>query len=202
VLGAPGLKIVMPSTPFDAKGLLLSAIADNNPVLVFEHRWLMKKEGIVPETMYKVPLGKGIYRRRGSDVTVVGASHALELALNAANRLATEGIEAEVIDLRTLKPLDLAIIEESLKQTGKLLVVDTGWAMGGVCAEIGCLAAERWYDYLRAPVRRIGLPDIPTPAGYTLEQFYYPDTERMAGAIRDLAAVRPARAGSAVQEVL
>lgn len=190
LLGAPGLKIVMPSTPFDAKGLTLGAIADNNPVLIFEHRWLMKKEGIVPEGPYKVAIGKGTYRRRGGDLTVVGASHALELALTAANRLAAEGIDAEVIDLRTIKPLDSDIIEDSLKKTGRLLVVDTGWSMGGVCAEIGCLAAERWFDYLKAPVRRIGLPDVPTPAGFTLEQFYYPDVDRMAAAIRELAHAR------------
>jgi len=109
LLGVPGLRIVMPSTPFDAKGLMMAAIADNNPVLIFEHRWLMKKEGIVPEGAYKVPIGKGIYRRRGGDLTIVGSSHALELALSAASRLAAEGIEAEVIDLRTIKPLDLGI---------------------------------------------------------------------------------------------
>jgi len=183
---------VMPSTPFDAKGLTLAAIADNNPVLIFEHRWLMKKEGIVPEGPYKVPIGKGIYRRRGGDLTIVGASHALELALTAANKLAAEGIDAEVIDLRTIKPLDTGIIGESLEKTGRLLVVDTGWSMGGVCAEIGCLAAERWFDHLKAPVRRIGLPDVPTPAGFTLEQFYYPDVGRISQVIRELAHARTA----------
>src|SRR5882762_5179363 len=138
LLGVPGLKIVMPSTPHDAKGLLLSAIVDNNPVLVFEHRWLMKKDGIVPEGYYTVALGKGIYRRRGADLTIVGASHAIELAQQAANKVAAERIDCEVIDLRTIKPLDQAIIEESLKKTGRLLVVDTSWMTGGVCAEIGC----------------------------------------------------------------
>lgn len=186
LIGVPGLKIVMPSTPYDAKGLMLSAILDNNPVLVFEHRWLMKKDGIVPEGFYRVPLGKGIYRRRGKDVTIVGASHALELGLQAANKLAAEGIDAEVIDLRTIKPLDEEIIAESLRKTGRLVVVDTGWAMGGVCAEIGCLAAEKWFDSLKAPVRRIGLPDIPHPAGYTLEQFFYPDVKRISQTIREL----------------
>jgi pyruvate dehydrogenase E1 component beta subunit len=190
LLGVPGLKIVMPCTPFDAKGLMLSAIADNNPVLIFEHRWLMKKDGVVPEGVYKVPIGKGIYRRRGRELTIVGASHAIELGLTAANRLAAEGIDAEVIDLRTLKPMDIDIIEESVKNTGRLLVVDTGWSMGGVCAEVGCLAAERWLHRLRAPVRRIGLPDIPTPAGYTLEQFYYPDVERISATIRELVSSR------------
>src|SRR6184192_1469001 len=118
LLGVPGLKIVMPSTPHDAKGLLLSAIADNNPVCVFEHRWLMKKSGVVPDGLYQVPLGKGIYRRRGRDVTIVGASHAIELGAQAAARLADESIEAEVIDLRTIKPLDEEIILESLRRTG------------------------------------------------------------------------------------
>src|SRR5215204_3845959 len=105
LLGVPGLKIVMPSTPYDAKGLLVSAILDNNPVLVFEHRWLMKKEGIVPEGLYRVPIGKGIYRRRGRDVTIAGASHAIELAAQAATQLAADNIDAEIIDLRTIKPL-------------------------------------------------------------------------------------------------
>jgi pyruvate dehydrogenase E1 component beta subunit len=186
LLGVPGLKIVMPSTPYDAKGLMLAAIADNNPVLIFEHRWLMKKDGMVPEGFYTVPLGKGVYRRHGKDVTIVGASHALEVALQAAGKLADEGIDAEVIDLRTLKPLDEQIIAESLKKTGRLLVVDTGWAMGGVCAEIGCLAAEKWFHYLKAPVRRVGLPDVPTPAGYTLEQFYYPDAQKISAVVRGM----------------
>ncbi|MBI1395546.1 MAG: alpha-ketoacid dehydrogenase subunit beta [Betaproteobacteria bacterium] len=186
LLGVPGLRIVMPSTPADAKGLLLSAIADNNPVLVFEHRWLMKKDGIVPEGFYQVPLGKGAYRRRGRDITIVGASHAIELARQAAEQLEQEGIDAEVIDLRTLKPLDEAIIEESVSKTGRLLVVDTGWQSGGVCAEIGCLAAEKWWHLLKAPVRRIGLPDIPTPAGFALEQFYYPGVDRMKSVIRSM----------------
>ena len=188
LLGAPGLKIVMPSTPYDAKGLLLSAIGDNNPVLVFEHRWLMKKDGVVPEEFYTIPFGKGVHRRRGDDITIVGASHTLELALQAANSLADDGIEADVIDLRTVKPLDERIIAESLERTGRLLVVDTGWAMGGVCAEIGCLAAEKWFHYLKAPVRRIALPDVPCPAGYTLEQFYYPDAKRIAAVIREMLA--------------
>ena len=186
LLGVPGLKIVMPSTPYDAKGLMLAAIADNNPVLIFEHRWLMKKDGAVPEGLYTVPLGQGVYRRRGKDVTIVGASHALEVALQAAGKLADEGIDAEVIDLRTLKPLDEQIIAESLKKTGRLLVVDTGWAMGGVCAEIGCLAAEKWFHHLKAPVCRVGLPDVPTPAGYTLEQFYYPDAQKISAVVREM----------------
>ena len=186
LLGVPGLKIVMPSTPYDAKGLLLSAILDNNPVCVFEHRWLMKKDGIVPEGFYRVPLGRGIYRRRGEDVTIAGASHAIELGMQAANMLAAEGISAEVIDLRTIKPMDEGIVLESLHKTGRMVAVDTAWMKGGVCAEIGCLAAEKGFRDLKAPVARVGLPDIPTPAGYTLEQYFYPDASRIAKAARDL----------------
>jgi pyruvate dehydrogenase E1 component beta subunit len=186
LLGVPGLKIVMPSTPYDAKGLLLSAILDNNPVCVFEHRWLMKKDGIVPEGAYRVPIGKGIYRRRGRDLTIAGVSHAIELGFQAATQLAYEGIDAEVIDLRTVKPLDEDLVLESLKKTGRLMVVDTAWMKGGLCAELGCLAAEKGFADLKAPVVRIGLPDIPTPAGYTLEQFYYPDAARLADAARTM----------------
>src|SRR5437762_636383 len=184
LLGVPGLKIVMPSTPADAKGLLLSAIADDNPVCVFEHRWLMKKDGVVPDGFYRVPIGKGVYRRRGKDVTLVGASHAIELGVQAAAQLASDGIDAEVIDLRTIKPLDEAMILESLHKTGRLVVVDTAWMKGGLCAEVGCLAAEKGYADLKAPVARVGLPDVPTPAGYTLEQYYYPDAARIAAAAR------------------
>jgi len=186
LLGVPGLKIVMPSTPYDAKGLLLSAILDNNPVCVFEHRWLMKKDGIVPEGFYRVPIGKGIYRRRGRDVTIAGVSHAIELGLQAAGELAADGIDAEVIDLRTVKPLDEALVLESIRTTGRLVAVDTAWMKGGLCAELGCLAAEKAFSDLKAPVVRVGLPDIPTPAGYTLEQFYYPDASRIAKAAREL----------------
>jgi len=186
LLGVPGLKIIMPSTPYDAKGMLLSAILDNNPVCVFEHRWLMKKDGIVPEGFYRVPIGKGIRRREGRDVSIVGASHAIELGLQAAKLLSDEGIEADVIDLRTIKPLDEQIILESLERTGRLVVVDTAWMKGGVCAEVGCIAAEKGFRFLNAPVARVGLPDIPTPAGYTLEQFYYPDAKRIADAARKL----------------
>ncbi len=186
LLGVPGLKIVMPSTPYDAKGLLLSSIADNNPVLIFEHRWCMRIKGAVPEGIYHVPLGKGIYRRNGHDLTIVGTSHALELATEAVDGLASEEITADVIDLRTVKPLDEEIILESVQRTGKILVVDTGWEMGGVCAEIGCLVAEKAFYDLKAPVRRIGLPDIPHPAGYTLEQYFYPDKEKIAKTIREM----------------
>jgi pyruvate dehydrogenase E1 component beta subunit len=122
----------------------------------------------------------------GTDVTIAGVSHAIELAAQAATILESEGIDAEVVDLRTVKPLDEAIVLESLRKTGRIVAVDTGWMTGGVCAEIGCLAAEKGFADLKAPVRRVGLPDIPAPAGYTLEQFYYPDAARIAAAARSL----------------
>jgi pyruvate dehydrogenase E1 component beta subunit len=186
LMSVPGLKIIMPSTPYDAKGLMLAAIADNNPVLIFEHRWLMKQQSEVVEGIYHVPIGKGIYRRRGDDVTIVGTSHILTLALEAVDELSNQGITADVIDLRTLKPLDEEILFESLAKTGRLLVVDTGWQMSGVCAEIACLAAEKAFHLLKAPVRRIGLPDLSTPAGFTLEQFYYPNTKNITTVIQEM----------------
>lgn len=190
LLGVPGLKIVMPSTPYDAKGLMLAAIADNNPVLIFEHRWCMRNKGVVPEGMYKVPLGRGVYRRTGSDLTIVGTSHSIELATQAVDELVETGITVDVIDLRTIKPLDEKIIFESVQKTGKILVVDTGWQMGGVCAEIGCLVAEKGFSYLKAPVRRMGLPDVPTPAGFTLEQFLYPDVKRISSVIKEMVKAK------------
>jgi len=186
LLGVPGLKIVMPSTPHDAKGLMLSAIADNNPVLIFEHRWSMRNKGVVPEGAYKISLGKGIYRRKGNDLTIVGTSHILELAIKAADEL--EGITADVIDLRTIKPLDEKIIIDSIQKTGRILIVDTGWEMGGVCAEIGCMVAEKGFSFLKGPVRRLGLSDIPSPAGFTLEQYYYPDVKKITHVIKDMVA--------------
>lgn len=186
LMAVPGLKIVMPSTPFDAKGLLLSAIEDNNPVIFFDHRWVMRQKGVVPEGYYKIPIGKGVYRRRGDSLTVVGSSHALEVALKAVDELSLYGMSIEAIDLRTIKPLDEEIILESVKKTGKLLVVDTGWQIAGVCAEVGFLVAEKAFQYLKAPIRRVALPDIPTPAGFTLEQLYYPDAEKMKTVMQEM----------------
>ncbi|HSW72429.1 MAG TPA: transketolase C-terminal domain-containing protein [Chlamydiales bacterium] len=183
LLSVPGIKIVMPSTPYDAKGLMISAINDNNPVIIIEHRWLMRHEGVVPKENYQIPFGKGVCRQEGSDLTVVGTSHAIDLAWNAAKQLKEQGIHSEVIDLRTIKPLDEEIILNSVKKTGKLLIVDSGWALGGVCAEIGCLVAEKGFHSLKAPIMRVGLPDCPSPAGDALEQFYYPNVETMKQAI-------------------
>ncbi|MGE4263741.1 MAG: alpha-ketoacid dehydrogenase subunit beta [Desulfovibrio sp.] len=169
----PGLKLLMPATCFDAKGLMLAAIADNNPVLIIDHRMNFKQRGLVPEEPYTVPIGKGVIRRRGRDVTVVATSHLVSDAYAAAQELAAEGIEAEIVDPRTLRPLDEELILESVGRTGRLVVTDTGWKTGGVTAEIAAMVAEKGFGSLKGPIVRVCNPDLPTPSGYTLERAYY-----------------------------
>lgn len=180
LMSVPGLKIVMPSTPYDAKGLLLSSIIDNNPVIIFEHRWTMRQSQDVPTGFYTVPIGKGVRRREGSDISIIGTSHALELATSAADQLEQEmGLKADVIDLRTIKPFDRDLVIESVMKTKRCMVVDTGWSMGGVCAELSAFVHEHCFASLAGPVKRVGLPDLPAPAGYSLEQCYFPDIQLM-----------------------
>lgn len=169
----PGLKLIMPATCFDAKGLMLAAIADNNPVLIIDHRMNFKQRGLVPSEPYTVPIGKGVIRRKGRDVTVVATSHLVAEAYAAAEELAQEGIEAEVVDPRTLRPLDEELILQSVARTGRLVVTDTGWKTGGVTAEIAAMVAEKGFGSLKAPIVRVCNPDLPTPSGYTLERAYY-----------------------------
>lgn len=182
----PGLKLVMPSTPYDAKGLLTTSIADNNPVIIIEHRWLFKHTGYVPEKLYSIPFGLGVVRKPGKDVTVVGVSYMIIEALRAAEKLKEENIDMEVIDLRTLKPLDEEIIINSLKKTGRLIIVDTGWKTGGVSAEIAAIVAEKAYSLLKAPIKRIASPDIPTPASHVLENKFYPGIQEIIDSARDI----------------
>lgn len=170
----PGLKLVMPSTCYDAKGLMMAAIKDNNPVLIMEHRFNFKQKGVAPEGMYTVPIGKGAVRRKGRDVTIVALSHLVSDAYAAAEELSSEqGIEAEVVDPRTLRPLDEELILASVEKTGHLVVADTGWKTGGVTAEITAMVAEKGFPFLKGPVARVACPDLPTPAGYTLENAFY-----------------------------
>jgi pyruvate dehydrogenase E1 component beta subunit len=184
----PGLKLVMPSTCFDAKGLMLSAIADNNPVIILEHRFNFKHNGLTPEHVYRVPLGKGVVRRPGRDVTLVASSYMVTESFHAAEKLSMEGIEAEVIDLRTLRPLDEEIILSSVARTGRLVVVDCGWRTAGVAAEIAALVSEKGFSSLKAPIRRITSPDVPTPAGYTLEEGFYFGVKEILSEVRALVA--------------
>lgn len=170
----PGLRLVLPSTPRDAKGLLITSIADSNPVIIIEHRWLFRQTGYVPEGLYTIPFGRGDVRRTGKDVTVVAISYMVVEALLAAQELQEQGVDIEVVDPRTLKPLDEEIILNSVKKTGRLVIADTGWKTGGVGAEIAALVAEKGLKYLMAPIRRVASLDIPTPASYALEAKFYP----------------------------
>jgi len=169
----PGLKVVMPSTPYDAKGLMISAIKDDNPVVYIDDRWLYGIEDDVPEDIYEVPIGKGILRKEGSDVSVVSISYMCQESLKAAYDLEKDGISVEMIDLRTAKPLDEEIIMKSVRKTGRLVIVDGGWKFCGYAAEIAAVVSEKALEYLKLPVKRITLMDVPAPASRTLEKAYY-----------------------------
>lgn len=176
----PGLKVVMPTTPHDAKGLLIASIEDNNPVIFIEHRWLYNITGQVPEGLYRVPLGQAKVVRKGSDVTIAAISYMTLEALRAAEMLTADGISAEVIDIRTLKPLDDALILESVRKTGRLIVTDTGWKTGGFAAEIVARIAEQAFSDLKAPPGRVALPDCPSPTTQALANHYYPRAVHIA----------------------
>lgn len=182
----PGLKVVMPSTPYDAKGLMISAIKDGNPVVYIDDRWLHNIEGDVPEEIYEVPIGKGIIRRKGNDVTLVAVSFIMHQALEAAAELAKENIGVEIIDLRTIKPLDKDLVLESVRKTGRLAVADLGWKTYGLAAEISAFVFEEAFDSLKAPFVRVTLPDLPAPASSVLESAYYPTTRDIVRAIRGM----------------
>jgi len=186
LMNVPGLKIAVPATPYDAKGLLVSSIIDDNPVLFVEHRWLYKTLGNVPEPLYSIPFGKGVIRRKGSDITIVAVSYMVIEALKAAEKLQTENISAEVIDLRTIKPIDEDIIFESLKKTGRLLITDTGCKTGGTASEISALVCEKAFHLLKKPIVRVCCPDAPTPASDVLEKAYYPDSETICREVNNL----------------
>ncbi len=189
-MNVPGLKIVAPATPYDAKGLMISAIIDNNPVLFVEHRWLYKTTGYVPVSLYSIPIGKGVIRRRGEDITIAAVSYMLVEALKAAEKLQQSGISAEVVDLRTLKPLDEDVLLSSIENTGRLLITDTGCKTGGVASEIAAVAAEKAFHLLKKPVRRVCCPDTPTPTSDVLEKAYYPTAEDIYYEATDLVKGR------------
>jgi len=170
----PGLKVVMPSTAYDAKGLLINSIADNNPVLFFEQRWLYKHKSHVPEHVYAVPFGEAVVKRPGKDVTILGVSHMVIEALRAADELAAKGIEAEVIDARTLIPFDEQTLLSSLAKTGRLIVADLACKTGGFSAEVLATVSEKGLHSLKKSPVRVAFPDVPTPASFVLEEAYYP----------------------------
>ncbi len=182
----PGIKIIVPATPYDAKGMLIQAVADGNPILSVEHRWIYDAPGPVPEQMYTVPFGKGIIRKAGDDVTVVAVSQMIFEAVKAARILEKEGISAEVIDPRTLVPLDLDLIEQSVRRTGRLVVAEPACRTGGIAAELVCRLVEKAPDILKKPFRRIGFADTPTPCSSALEALYYPDCNQIVKAIKEM----------------
>lgn len=180
----PGLKVVMPTTPHDAKGLLLSAIEDPNPVVFIEHRWLHHIKGSVPAGHYTVPIGPAHVARRGTHVTIAALSYMVLEALEAAETLAAEGIDAEIVDVRSLRPLDRATLAESVNKTGHLVVADTGWALAGMSAEIIAIATEESFGALRSAPRRVCLPDCPTPTSPSLAAEFYPRSGHIVAAVR------------------
>ncbi|MGH3006099.1 MAG: alpha-ketoacid dehydrogenase subunit beta [Gaiellaceae bacterium] len=183
-LGEPGLKLVAPATPADAKGLIKAAIRDENPVLFFEHKLLYGRKGEVPENGAPVPIGSAAVRRRGTDVTICAALAAVETALEAAEELAGDGLDADVVDLRSLHPLDADTIAESAARTGRLVVVEEGPPSGGYAAEVVAAAVER-VGPLAA--RRVTMPDLPIPFSAPLEDWALPDAGAVARAARELA---------------
>lgn len=190
----PGLKVVMPATPYDAKGLLTAAIEDDSPVVFIEHRWLYGVHGPVPEEYYTVPLGQPRIMRAGGDVTLVGSSYATFEAMRAAEKLAEAGVSAEVIDLRTLNPLDDTLILESVAKTGRLVAIDQGTMTAGYAGEIIARVTDKGFAHLKAAPARITLPDIPTPTSRALSNFYYPTIGHIVGAALTMLG-RPAPDG-------
>lgn len=182
----PGLKVVMPATPYDAKGLMVAAIRDPNPVVFIDDRWLYGLEEDVPEELYEVEIGKAALRKKGSDVTIAATSYMAREAVRAAQALTEIQISAEVIDLRTVKPVDTGLLFKSVRKTGRLVVADGGWRTCGYAAEIAALVSESIFDYLKAPVRRVTLPDCPAPASNHLEKEFYRSSKDIIKAVKGI----------------
>jgi len=185
-LHCPGLKVVCPAFPEEAKGLLKEAIRDDDPVIFLEHEALYGSKGEVPEGKYTTPLGKAKIIREGKDITIVSFSRMAVLGLKAAQELSKEKIEAEVIDLRSLNPLDVKTLIASIKKTGRAAVVEEGWKTGGVGGEIVSLIMENGFDYLDAPVRRISGQDVPMPYAKNLEKLAIPQLDDIITAVKDI----------------
>jgi acetoin:2,6-dichlorophenolindophenol oxidoreductase subunit beta len=188
----PGLKVVMPSTAYDAKGLLISALEDPNPVLYIDDRWLYSETADVPESIYRVPLGSAAVRRPGSDVTLLGISWMAAQNLRAAETLAQAGVDAEVIDLRSLKPWDRETVLASVRRTGRLVIADGGWRTAGAAAALAAEIGMAAFDALAAPIECVTLPDVPAPSSRTEEQAYYPGVADIVDAARRAVGYRAA----------
>jgi len=186
LMAIPGLKLVVASTPYDAKGLLKSSIREDNPVLFLEHKKLARLTGQVPEGEYTIPLGKADIKREGSDVTVVATAFMVNRALAAADKLQQKGISIEVIDPRTLVPLDKQTIINSVRKTGRLVVIDEEPKTGSSAGEISAIVAEEAFDSLDAPIKRVCAPDTPIPYSSVLEKFWVPDEEDLIKAVTEI----------------
>ena len=183
----PGLKVILPSTPADAKGLLKAAVRDDDPVVFFEHKYLYRSlKGPVPEEDHLVPIGKGDVKREGKDITIIATAAMVQLALEAAGSLEKKGISAEVVDPRTILPLDEETILESVKKTGKAIIVHEAPTTGGFGGEIAALIADKAFDYLDGPVKRVGALFCPIPFSPKMEQLYLPSVEKILEAAQDL----------------
>lgn len=182
----PGLKVVAPGTPADAKGLLKAAIRSDDPVLFIEHATLYQTRGEVPEGDFVVPIGKSTVQRPGKDVTIVTYSKMLEISLKAAEQLAQEGIEAEIVDLRSLRPLDMDPVIESFKKTNRAVIVEEGWKSYGVGSEVSARIYEQAFDYVDAPVKRVAQKEVPLPYNRTLEQSALPQVADVVAAVKEV----------------
>jgi len=182
----PGLKVVLPSTPYDAKGLLKAAIREDNPVVFIESGMLYRIKGPVPDGEYVVPLGQCDVKKTGSDITIVAVSRTVTEALAAAMKLEEQGITADVIDPRTIQPLDLATILESVRKTGRLIIASDDVKCGGIGSEIAAQVVEEAFDSLDAPILRVASPDMPIPFSPTLEQAYMPNAQKIIEAAKKL----------------
>ena len=191
----PGLVVAMPSTPADAKGLLLSALRSSSSVVLLEHRSLYDVVGEVPEEIFEVPFGRARIAREGADLTIVATSYLVGEALVAAEALHEDGIEVEVIDPRTIRPLDESAILRSLEKTGRLVVADTSWAHCGFSSEIAALAAEKGFRHLKAPVRRVTNADCPCPVSWPLEKAFYANASTIAQAAKEVLGLAPVLGG-------
>lgn len=185
----PGLKVVVPSNPYDAKGLLKSAIRDDDPVIFMESEQMYGDKGPVPEEEYLIPLGKADVKRTGEDVTLVSFGKMMKVTLAAAEALEKEGIQAEVIDLRTVRPLDYDTVVQSVKKTNRLVVVEESWPLGNIATEITYMVQRRAFDYLDAPVRRVTGADVPMPFSRPLVDAYLPSVPRIVEAAKAVCYV-------------
>ena len=182
----PGLQVAVPSTPYDAKGLLKTAIRNDNPVVFCEHKLLYPIVGPVPEEDYTIPFGVADLKREGTDVTIIATLYMVHKSLNAAEALQKEGINVEVVDPRTLVPLDKETILNSVKKTGRVVIVTEDCKTAGVSAEIAAIIAEEALDYLDAPIKRVTTPDVPIPFSPPLEQYVIPDEKRIVKAVKEV----------------